>query len=84
MVGMFAEEEMVKVLSKTPFYDISLLIPPTVTESPVTTVQVLTPAGLSLNCTADGLPLPTISWVNTFNNGSQIEYDMDSTDVVLE
>ena len=59
----------------------SLLVPPTVTESPVDTVQVLTPNELSLNCTADGLPLPSISWVETLSDGTEIEYTMASTDV---
>ena len=58
-----------------------IAVAPSITVAPVSTVQLLAPASLSLTCTADGLPLPTITWVKTLSDGSERGYNMSSTDV---
>ena len=62
-------------------FTLILAVPPNVTVDPESTVQRLRPASLSLNCTADGFPLPSISWVRTLSNGSETEFSMGSTEV---
>ena len=56
-------------------------VAPSVTVPPVSSVLLFSPSPLSLNCTADGSPLPTITWIRTLSDGSQTEFSMDSTDV---
>ena len=53
--------------------------PPSITTHPVRTVQLLSPATLNLTCSADGLPLPTISWIRTLSNGSDTLFSMANT-----
>lgn len=60
---------------------VQIVVAPSFIVSPVSTIQHLSPAPLSLTCTADGSPLPTISWVRTLSNGSETEFSMANTDV---
>ena len=41
---------------------------------PASIVQVLRPAPVTLTCTAEGSPLPTITWFRMLSNGSEIEF----------
>ena len=75
--------------SHSPLYLSSLSLPrpssssspvrPSITVEPVDTLQLLSPSPLSLNCTAEGLPAPTITWVRTLGNGSEREYSDPGT-----
>ena len=47
---------------------------PAIIVDPASIVQVLRPAPVTLTCTAEGLPLPTVTWFRTLNNGSEIEF----------
>ena len=47
-------------------------VPVTIYESPMNST-VLSPAMVELSCMADGVPVPTITWIVTFNNGIDIE-----------
>ena len=52
-------------------------VPPSISSDPEDIVQLLSPASLSLNCTAEGLPMPTIRWFRTLDNGSVVELTTD-------
>ncbi len=41
---------------------------------PESSIQVQYSTRLSLSCTAQGLPLPVITWLQQLSNGSQIQY----------
>ena len=47
---------------------------PNITVNPASIVQVLRPDPVTLTCTAEGSPLPTITWLRTRSNGSEIEF----------
>ena len=63
------------------YTDISSAVAPNFMLNPVRTVQLLHPAALILTCTAVGFPLPTISWIRTFSNGSEMEFTVGSTEM---
>ena len=44
---------------------------PSILEAPLSSVQMLSPSPLSLNCTADGFPLPTIAWTRTVGDATE-------------
>ena len=52
----------------------STAVPPSVISSTESTIQLTAPALLSLSCSADGFPLPIITWIAVLSNGSQILY----------
>ncbi len=57
-------------------------VPPTILESPVS-VSVFAPAPITLTCTADGYPLPTIVWIRTSLNGTEMIYSSVVNTVLL-
>ena len=58
------------------------IVPPTILEDSVP-VSVFAPIPLTLTCTADGYPRPTIAWTRTFPNGEVTEFSlpMDNFDL---
>ena len=52
----------------------STAVPPSVISSTESTIQLTAPALLYLSCSADGFPLPIITWIAVLSNGSQILY----------
>ena len=54
------------------------LVPPVITTSPVSTIQLLRPVRLTLSCSADALPLPIIVWMRTFDDDSETIFNISS------
>ena len=54
------------------------LVPPVITASPVSTTELLSPAALTLSCSADALPLPIIAWLRTLDGGSETIFNTSS------
>ena len=61
------------------FLCVNTAVPPSITASPERIVELLSPATLFLTCSADGLPLPNLSWSRTLSNGSEMVFSMTST-----
>ena len=72
------------ILQVTKFHDISsidfvnlviflyfVVSPPLISSLPVSAIQIISPADLTLSCSAIGHPLPNITWIRTLGNGSQ-------------
>ena len=53
-------------------------VPPVITASPVSTTELLSPARLTLSCSADALPLPIIVWMRTLDDGSETIFNTSS------
>ena len=49
-----------------------------ITASPVSTIELLSPATLTLSCSADALPLPIIAWLRTLDGGSETIFNTSS------
>ena len=45
---------------------------------------VFSPAMAVLSCTADGVPVPTITWIMTFENGTDIELSSSMERINIE
>ena len=54
------------------------LVPPVIMASPVSTTELLSPARLTLSCSADSLPLPIIAWLRTFDDRSETIFNTSS------
>ncbi len=54
-------------------------VAPSIVVPPVSTVQQLNSAPLSLSCTADGFPLPIINWIRVLSNGSETVFPVGIT-----
>lgn len=55
-------------------------VAPSIVVAPVSTVQQLNSAPLSLNCVADGFPLPIITWIRILRNGSETVFPVGLTE----
>ena len=68
---------LVQVLSLDAQYmnAFSLTVSPTILEDPVP-VSVFAPAPLTLTCTGEGYPRPTIVWIRKFPNGEVTEFSL--------
>ena len=55
------------------------LVPPVITASPVSTVELLSPARLNLSCSADALPMPIFAWMKTLDDGSETFFNISNT-----
>ena len=47
--------------------------------SPSNVIQLLSPEQLSLNCSVEGFPLPTITWIRTHTDGLMTEFHVGET-----
>ena len=45
---------------------------------------VLSPAMVELSCMADGVPVPTITWIMTLDNGTDIELSSSMENINIE
>ena len=54
------------------------LVPPVITASPVSTIELLSPVRLTLSCSVDALPLPIVVWMRTLDDGSETIFNTSS------
>ena len=54
------------------------LVPPVIIASSVSTIELLSPARLTLSCSVDALPLPRIAWMRILDDGSETIFNTSS------
>ena len=63
-------------------HSLSCTVSPTILEDPVP-VSVFAPIPLTLTCTADGYPRPTIVWTRTSPTGEETEFSLPMDNIDL-
>jgi len=54
------------------------LVSPAIAEHPMSTIYLLSPAPVILNCSVDALPLPVITWIRTPKEGNSRIFNSSS------